>query len=451
MKRLSLTLILFLATPFPVTSQERPDTAGTQQGPTGLRAVLRELFVVVPGSGTLGLPSSGPGSKGLGFGPSIGGVSGVLMDFLDHALTANLSNIPSSSTNATFSLRFQDGAPVLSRGDPGPIVAKRAGTLGRGRILLAASFNNIGFQSIRGVDLGNLRFNFAHVNSQSEACDSITGSDCSVYGVPDFENDVMQFDLNLDISIRTLSFLFAYGLTDRVDIGVAIPVGFVSLEGESQAQIIPFGPPPAKNFFSGTPEDPQLISAPKFVRASASGVGDVALRVKTKVIESESRRLGLLGEIRFPTGSKDDFLGSGEWVARGIGIASAQFGDFSPHLNVGYLFRSGDLLNDVLLTTTGFSHRLSPWATFAIDLLAQFHVGGQTLALPDPVVLESPYTRIVQSTSVPDRRDDIFDAAVGFKFAMDSGLILAISSIWPLNEGGIRPNAALGVGLEYGF
>ena len=448
MNRFTLILLLFLVSPFPGASQEPPDTAGPRQTPTGLRAVLRQLFIVTSEGETLG---SGPGTGGLGFGPSIGGVSGVIVDFLDNALTANISNIPSSSTNAAFSVRFEDGAPILSRGDPGPIVAERAGTLGKDRILVAASLNAISFQSIRGVDLGNLSFNFAHVNSQSEACDSITGSDCSVYGVPESENDVMRFDLNLDISIRTLSFLFAYGLTDRVDIGVAIPVGFVSLEGESQAEIIPFGPPPAANFFGGTPEEPQLLSAPKFVRASASGIGDVALRVKTRFIESESRRLGLLGEVRFPTGSKDDFLGSGEWVARGIGVASAQFGDFSPHLNVGYLFRSGDLLNDVFLTTSGFSHRLSPWATFAIDLLAQFHVGDQALALPDPVVLESPYRRVIQATSIPDRRDDIFDAAVGFKFAMDSGLILAVSSIWPLNEGGIRPNAALGMGLEYGF
>ena len=452
---MALAVVFALVIPVTVSGQERPDSSGSGSAPQGLRADLRDLFVVVPGAAALGVSGPGQGdgltTAGLGFGSSISSVNGALIDFLDAALTANLTNIPFSSTNASFSVRFEDGVPVLSRGDPGPILAERAGTLGRDRILVAASFSQLAFQSIRGVDLSNLQFDFAHVNIQSEACDVSVGADCSVYGVPEFENDVMRFDLDLDIAIRTMSFVFAYGLTDNIDLGVAIPIGFVSLEGRSQAEIIPFGPPPAENYFGGTPEDPQLVSDPKFVRASASGVGDVAVRLKANVAGSESRSLGLLGEVRFPTGAQEDFLGSGEWVVRGLGIASAQMGDFSPHLNVGYLFRSGDLLHDVLLATTGFSHRLSPWATLSVDLVSQFQVGQRSLALPESVVLESPYTRTIRSTTIPDRRDDIFDAALGFKFATASGTVLVFNAIWPLNEGGIRPNALLSFGLEYGF
>lgn len=417
--------------------------------PSGLRGLMRDLFLF-----TLETPSE-PGDgvqlPGVGFRPSVVGTNRLLIDFIESAIAGNLTDIPFTSTNASFSVSFVDGVPEVQRGAPGPIIAERARTLGRGRVLVAANYNTSRFTSIRGQGLGNLQFNFAHVNLEGDECDAIEGGDCAPYGFPTFENDIMQVDLGLDVRVSTLSFVFAYGALDWLDVTLALPVAFADLQGQSRAQIIPFEGPPASNYFGGTADDPELISNTQFVNGSASGIGDVALRVKARVATSDSKRIAGLVEVRFPTGSQDDLLGSGEFVGRALGIASASFGDFSPHLNAGFLYRGGSLLSHAVLATAGFDQQMAPWATMAVDITSQFQVGSASFELPDPVTLTYPYEREVQLTNLPDRRDDIIDASFGFKFPMSSGLVAVVNATWPLNRGGVRPNWTLAGALEYAF
>src|SRR5206468_9966964 len=83
----------------------------------------------------------------------------------------------------------------------------------------------------------------------------------------------------------------------------------------------------------------------RFVEGSATGIGYIATRVKVNLMRSERTNFSVLGDVRFPTGSADDLLGSGHIAARGLGILSARFGAFSPHANIGYLFRGGSTQN----------------------------------------------------------------------------------------------------------
>ena len=48
-------------------------------------------------------------------------------------------------------------------------------------------------------------------------------------------------------------------------------------------------------------------------------------------------------------------------------------------------------------------------------------------------------------------RDDIVNASVGFKFVTSAGLTIVTNSIWPLNNGGLRPDVMWTAGLEYSF
>ena len=74
--------------------------------------------------------------------------------------------------------------------------------------------------------------------------------------MPSLENETIDLDLALDVRLTVTSFLLTYGLTDRIDVGVVLPLVSTSLEGISKAQINPFGPPPAVHFFGGTPDNP---------------------------------------------------------------------------------------------------------------------------------------------------------------------------------------------------
>ncbi len=167
--------------------------------------------------------------------------------------------------------------------------------------------------------------------------------------------------------------------------------------------------------------------------------------------ESARARFAVLADARLPTGNKDNFLGSGNYAVRGVGIVSAQFGNFSPHANVGYLYRSGALNNDYFLATAGFDHLVAPWATLAIDLVSELQVGVNRLRLPGTVVYDAPFNRTVQPSSIPDSPDDLINGAIGFKFLTGPGLTIVTNALIPLNRGGLRPDVAWTASLEYNF
>jgi hypothetical protein len=173
--------------------------------------------------------------------------------------------------------------------------------------------------------------------------------------------------------------------------------------------------------------------------------------MKVNVRDSEAASIALLGDARFPTGSEEDLLGTGKFVARGLAIISARRGDFTPHANVGYQFRAGEELSDAVLATVGFDQRLSPWATLAADLVSELQVGEVDRGQPEAVQIEAPFRRTVFPSTIPDRRDDIVNASLGFRFTTAAGLGIVANGAWPLNRGGLRPGVIWTAGLEYNF
>ena len=384
------------------------------------------------------------------FVPSAVDNNGTLIAFLTNAVGTNITNLPISATSSGPTFRFEGGLPVQTSTSPGPVFAERARTLGRGRVLVGANVNVFNFKSVRGVNLEDIQLNFTHVNADFPGCDSIFGGDCSQVGIPSLENDFIQLDISLDLEVRSVLFLLSYGLLDWVDIGVAIPVITTTLRGVSNAQVVPFGGPTAAHFFAGTPDNPDLF-ATRTAEGSATGLGDVAARIKIAVRQSGSAQLALLADARFATGSEEDLLGSGATSLRGLGVLSAEFGAFTPHVNVGYLYRSGATETDALLATIGFDHALADWVAVAVDLISELQVGDNALTLPEPVTVEVPFRRVIRPTNIPNRRDDIINGAFGFKFLTPSGLTLVMNTLWPLNRGGLRPNVAWTFGIEYSF
>ncbi|MGH7700368.1 MAG: transporter [Gemmatimonadales bacterium] len=414
----------------------------------GLRDKISELFIFAPGEQPLFL--GGTGVHENHFITSASTQNGLLIAFISNAIASNVAAIPVSATSGGATFSFEGGAPVRTSVSPGPVFADRALTLGRGRVLVGANMNRLHFATLKGISLSDIRLNFIHQNVDSPECDAIEGRDCAPFGVPRLENDVITLRLALDLDVTVTSFFVSVGLLDRVDIGVVLPVVSTSLSGTSEAQIISFAESTAAHFFGGTPSNPQL-STSRSVAGSATGIGDVAARVKVNLMQSERTAFALLADARFPTGSADDLLGSGHVAARGLGILSARFGAFSPHANVGFLLRGTDSLNNAVLATVGFDHLMAPWATLAVDLVSELQIGENRLRLPGPVTYEVPFRRTVEPTNLPNRRDDLLNASFGFKFVTGSGITIVTNTLWPLNRGGLRPNVLWTAGLEYDF
>jgi hypothetical protein len=431
--------------------------AATSLGAQGLRDKISELFIFAAGKDPLFLGGTAdPNNPAViqlhanHFIPAARAENGTLIAFLSNAISGNVANVPVSATSGGSTFRFEGGVPVRTSLSPGPVFGERALTLGRGRVFVGANVNRQHFESLRGVPLNGIQMTFTHQNVTGPVCDSIVGTSCTPYGVPTLENDVIAVRLALDVDMTVTSFFVSFGLLDRVDIGVVLPFVSTSLRGTSDAQVRPFGGTTAAHFFGGTPSNPQL-STSRFVEGSASGIGDVAARVKILLTQSERATFAVLGDVRFPTGSENDLLGSGHLAARGLGILSARFGEFSPHTNFGFVLRSGDLENNAVLATVGFDHLMAPWATLAVDVVSEFQVGESKLRLPGTVTYDAPFRRTVEPANLPTTRDDQVNGSFGFKFATGPGITVVANGMWPLNRGGLRPNVLWTAGLEYNF
>ena len=373
--------------------------------------------------------------------PSAESGNAAIISFLGSAIGSNVSNIPISATTSGVTYQFQGGAPVRTNVSAGPIFAERAQTLGRGRVLVGANASSIRFNSLRGIPLSALDFNFTHQDVPPAG-----------EGNPTFENETISVRTTLDVNVLATIAFATYGLTDRIDIGVAVPFVSTSIDGTSVGQVVPFGGT-ATHFFGGTSANP-ILSAVANVNGSASGIGDVAVRAKVNLSPGGANArtgIALLGDVRVPTGEEDDFLGGGSTSTRVMGILSARYGDFAPHANVGFAIRSGDNQTNAILATAGFDQLLAPWATFAFDLISEWQSGDADLILPEPVVIEQPFRRTIYPTNIPDRTDDLLNASVGAKLAARSGFNIIVNALLPLNRGGLRASTLWTGGLEYAF
>ena len=185
--------------------------------------------------------------------------------------------------------------------------------------------------------------------------------------------------------------------------------------------------------------------------AHASGIGDVSARLKIGLGSGPKGSMALLLDGRFATGSASDLLGSGSFAGRALAVLSGRFENFSPHVNVGYLYRAGDLQTSAVLGTFGFDHLLAPWAMLGVDLISEFQVGDNKSQLPQQLTFDSPYTRTIDLTNIPNSRDDIVNGSFGFKLRTLDNLNTVANVLIPLNRGGLRPNLLWTIGAEYNF
>lgn len=378
------------------------------------------------------------------FNPSARQGQANLIDFISDAIGTSASNVPISAASSGAAWGTSSaGLFVRTQTSAGPIFAERAQTIGKGHFLFGSNVSSYAFQSLRGVPLDDLQFTFTH---------QVTGP--KPLGLnADYENDVIEVTTQVSVDLVEATTFATYGLTRNIDISVAAPLVHTSIDGGSVAQVMPFTNPTPHYF--GPADDPTLRAFSNS-SGSATGLGDMALRAKAVIPTSGRVDLAVLADVRLPTGDADNFLGSGNASYRALGIASARYGNFSPHVNLGYWARPGEVLNDAVLATLGFDQLLGGRVTFASDLLSQWQVGTSKLIQPDPVVLSTPIgsyvsQRIIAPSNIPVERDDELLATMGFKFSTASGITAITNVLIPVVHGGLQPNIAFTAGVEYSF
>lgn len=410
--------------------------AATASG--GLRDHLRELFSFGECGRPLCLDNSVNATNGHGahFIPDIAANNGAIIAFLTDAIAASAANLPLAATTSGVTFRFVGGLPIRTSASLGPIFGERAPTLGKGRFVVGANMSGLNFTSLRGVPLNQIVLNFSHDNVGDPTM-----------GLPLRENDILQVRLDLSVNLLVTTLFTTYGLNDRWDVGIAVPIVHTGLTGRSTGQFFPFGVP-TSHFFAGDSANP-VLSASAATFGFSTGVGDIALRTKWSIVEGDRAGVSLMADARLPTGSEEDLTGAGHLSLRGLLLASARFGDFSPHVNVGYAARGGR--NDAVLATLGFDQPVSDWATIATDVITEYQVGASSLTIPNTVTIDYPVVRHVTPTNIPNIKDHRLYGSFGMKFRTPGGPIVVANALMPLRRGGLESRFTWTIGIDGNF
>ena len=363
------------------------------------------------------------------------------------AIASQLTGLPIPTPASGFTYTLDPGLGLFTRSTKsfGPILADRADTVGRHKLSLGVHYQRFTFDKLEGVDLQSVPAVFTHDNP------ALGGRD-----------DVVTTTNAIDASVSQLTTYLNFGLTSWLDLAVAAPLVTTDLTVRSTATVRRIGTSanPAIHFFrdaSGAFGDTKSFES----TGSASGIGDVVVRLKARAASVGPLAVGLGVDSRLPTGDEMDLLGAGAFGVKPFLVVSSTGRTFSPHASVGYEW-NGDstLAGDPVLGTKaklpnqltfsgGVALAVTGNLTLAADVLGRRVIDGRRL-------VPKTFNALDGRTTFPDisfarRSENELSGAVGFKFNPRGRLLIDANVLFGLNDRGLRDSLTPLVGIEYGF
>jgi hypothetical protein len=337
----------------------------------------------------------------------------VTRDTITRLLAVELTTQPLSSSSGGFTYRFNPSLGTVERASNsfGPFFTERSLTAGRGRASVGVSLQYSEYTKLDSYTLNDGTF----VTTASQ-----------------FRDESEPFDVeSLKLSLKTTTFniLGNIGLTDRIDVGVAVPVEWLTLEGSRL------------NVYRGS----QFLQAS--ATAEATGLGDIAIRGKVRLFGDRGSGLAVLEEVRLPTGSKEDLLGSGEASYRTVIVGSMEPGVFAANFNAGYTVGGVADQFDYRLSA---SLALSAHVTLIGELVGRRIDGIGAISqerTPHPTIADVDTLRLVTSGDSTNTNSVI----AGAKWNVFKSWLVNGSVAVPVSSSGLRADWSGLVGLEVTF
>jgi hypothetical protein len=291
---------------------------------------------------------------------------------INSIIAAQLATIPLGSSSGGFSYIFNPalGTFVRQSSTFGSAFVERALTAGRGRFNAGFNFQRATYDTLEGSDLqnGDVRVYLVH-----QDCCAPTNTE-GAPPQPFFEGDIIENRLSLNLTSSTFSAFVTYGFTDRLDVGVLVPVVTIRMKATAHATILRLATAdsPTIHTFPGGGSDETVNDS-----SSAQGVGDILLRSKFRFFDASGGGLAAGVDVRLPTGDSEQLLGTGGTQVKVALIGSMSSGPFSPHVNLGYTFSSGNEASVLAVTqpnpdevnyAAGFDAALTQRATVSFDI-----------------------------------------------------------------------------------
>lgn len=420
-----------------------------------VNASFRPVVQIVGGSNPGVFPATGSQVLGGSFNPRIPVAN------LSDQIGSQFQRFPLGSTVAAFTFEFDPELNVFKRSTEGlgPLISERAQTTGKGKINIALSYSRIEFSVFEGDSLDRVHVNlgagspitissgemadFDNPNgsttlgfSQTRALPGsvVTFTDPNNDGVFNgpgfagshntgfasgslyFPNVSTTLDARLDVD--TIAFFLNYGVTDRIDVGLVVPL----LNVDARGRVITTGLRDA----GGNPLGPQATG-----RASGSsfGFGDLIARAKMNVLETEYGDVAARADLVLPTGDENELRGFGNPAFGGTLIVSKPFDLVSPHANAGFQFRTDDPSQHVFRWAAGVDVQPLDVLTLVIDALGEHRIRARGDGIGN----------------------DVLAVSTGLKVNPWGRLVLSGNAVTRLNGDGLRADVIPSFTVEYTF
>lgn len=279
-----------------------------------------------------------------------------LSSAINASIATALSVLPLASPASGVILRTDEatGAALPVSSTLGPIFTERAETIGKNRLFIGVSHQAFHFTSLNGTSL-----NAIGILDPGGYQSNITFNP----GESPLKSVPTTFNLGIDVRLAQDVAFLTYGVTNRFDVSVGLPLVHAAVAARTYNGLIYAGNGQgnptcwcADTFTPGT----QTLTLPEIGQSSfaKTGFGDLLLRFKGAVLQRRNAAVALGADIRFPTGDEKNFLGTGATSFKPF-VAVSLYSKpvsrnivFAPHINVGWQFIGKSILGGQLQGTT---------------------------------------------------------------------------------------------------
>ena len=314
----------------------------------------------------------------------------------------------------------------------GPMFAERPFTTGKGRLNVGATFQHTTFSSVGDQPLSEIE-------------------DLASYR---FGEEVYRYTSSINIAINRTIVSATYGVHERVDVGVIMPVGWASVSGFSTYYQLDEG---------------GVVDVRENASGSSFGVGDVVIRTKVALTTTPQVSAAVAVDLRLPTGDPEKLMGTGSVQSKVMFIGGATIGAVNPHVNFGYTFGGSGMefgednrwigsFGDPELIERQPSEELNYTLGADIAVNSRLTVAGDVIGRV--VRNAASMTRFDSGLTDPDRNVflevkpgtvHLLLGAVGAKVSIGGSWLATGTVLFPLNGNGIKPRVTPVIGFERAF
>jgi Putative MetA-pathway of phenol degradation len=364
---------------------------------------------------------------------------------LTSKLSAQASDFPAVSTVPGFAYRYDEKLQVFTpvTGSFGSIFVERPETLGKGKFEVGLSYAYVSFKQLNGTDLDKLNFTLNH----NDCCDATRPPPSPDFPAFELDNVDVNFQ-KFDLTSNVITLTGTYGVTDRFDLNLLLPVVYTDMDVRGVATIDDISGTDV-HFFNVANA---VIQETRSVSDNHLGVGDLQLRSKYRLdsIAGFGTAVGL--NFRFPTGSQDNFQGFGDFTLEPYFVTARDFGPINLHAAGGFQIDPQTIDRTRVRYGGGVAWQVHERVALITDV-----IGSSNITTEEDEIKVPQFTQTNQQspssfqTTTTRLNSTIVDVVPGIKVNVAGSAFVFFSAFVPINDSGLRTDFTPIGGVEMSF